>query len=85
MENVPVKFTIKDEMYHFLPDTEGTPIEVLSESTSPISGTTYPSTFIVKHPRSRIVCITLGHDGECHNLPTFRTMLKNAVNWAAGR
>ena len=37
-----------------------TPIEVLAQATSPKSGKTFPQVWIVKHPRSRVVCITLG-------------------------
>lgn len=85
MKGVPKNFAVTDELYHFIPDPNGAPIQVLSQSTSPITGTTYPSTFIVKHPKARIVCITLGHDGDCHNLPAFRTMLKNAIKWAANK
>jgi len=39
----------------------------------------------VKHPKSRIVCITLGHDGRAHELPEYQTLLKNAFQWAAGK
>ncbi|MHC4995406.1 MAG: ThuA domain-containing protein [Planctomycetota bacterium] len=84
MKGVPRSFELKDELYQYNVDPEGAPIEVLSSATSPVSGVTYPSTFIVQHPRARIVAITLGHDGDCHELPAFRKMLQNAVDWAAG-
>ncbi len=34
--------------------------------------------------KGRIVCITLGHDGASHELPAYRTLLRNAVAWARG-
>ena len=40
---------------------------------------------MVKHPKARIVGITLGHDARAHDLPAYQTLLKNAVQWAAGK
>jgi type 1 glutamine amidotransferase len=78
-------FKITDELYHLVPDPKGTPIEVLASATSPKTGKTFPQVFIVKHPKARIVGITLGHDAKAHDLPEFRKLLKQAVLWAAGR
>jgi type 1 glutamine amidotransferase len=85
MKGVPKSFKLKDELYHYNTAPDGADIEILSTATSPVSGTVYPSTFIVKHPQARIVAITLGHDGDCHELPAFRKMLTNAVRWAASK
>ncbi len=85
MAGLPEKFEIKDELYKQNVDSKGTAIEVLAQATSPHSGTTYPSVWITKHPKARIVCITLGHDGASHTLPQFRTLLKNSIKWAAGK
>ena len=85
MAGLPAKFKITDELYNFIPDPAGTPIEVLAQTTSPKSGKTFPQVWIVKHPKSRIVCITLGHDGRAHELPEYQTLLKNAFQWAAGK
>jgi type 1 glutamine amidotransferase len=82
---LPAKFKITDELYNFIPDPEGTPIEVLAQATSPKSGKTFPQVWIVKHPKSRIVCITLGHDGRAHDLPEYQTLLRNAFQWASGK
>jgi len=79
---LPKKFKITDELYYFTPDPAGTPIQVLAQATSPQNGKTYPQVWIVKHPKSRIVCITLGHDGKAHELPEFQTLLRNAAKWA---
>jgi putative membrane-bound dehydrogenase-like protein len=82
---VTERFKITDELYNFIPDPKGTPIEVLASATSPKSGKTFPQVFIVKHPKARIVGITLGHDAKAHDLPEFQKLLKQAVLWAAGK
>jgi len=50
-----------------------------------MSGKTFPSVWIVKHPHCRIVCIALGHDGRVHDLPAYKKLLVNAVNWVSER
>jgi len=85
MAGLPAKFKITDELYNFVPDPTATPIEVLAQTVSPKSGKTFPQVWIVKHPKSRIVCITLGHDGRAHDLPEYQTLIKNAFQWAAGK
>jgi type 1 glutamine amidotransferase len=83
MAGVPDSFKISDELYHFEPDKDGAAIEVLANARNLQSGKTYPSIWIVKHPKARIVCIALGHDGAAHELPAYQTILQNAVKWAA--
>ena len=83
MAGVPQSFKITDELYHFEPDKEA-PIEVLAYGKNIESGKTYPSVWTVKHPRARIVCIALGHDGAAHELPAYKTILQNALRWEAG-
>lgn len=85
MAGVPASFKITDELYYMLPDEAGTPIEVLATATSPKSGKTFPSVWIVKHPKARIACIAPGHDARAHDLPEYKKLLQNAVNWAAGK
>ena len=41
--------------------------------------------WVVKHPKSHIACIALGHDARAHDLPEFKQLLKNAAAWAAGK
>ena len=57
---------------------------MLATAKNLTNGKTFPSVWIVKHPKARIVCIALGHDGKAHDLPAYKTMLRNAVAWAAG-
>jgi len=85
LKEVPASFSISDELYHSKLDERGTPTQVLATARNPKTGDTYPSVWIVKHPKARIVCIALGHDGKAHELPAFETLLRNAVTWAAGK
>ena len=85
-KGVPASFRITDELYYFTPVPGGAPIEVLAQ-TSTAGGTKkeHPSVWVVKHPKARIAGIALGHDAKAHDLPAFKTLLENAVRWAAGR
>ena len=82
---VPTKFTLKDELYYFKPDPAGPGIEVLATASVPGSDTSFPSVFVVKQGRGRIAGLALGHDAESHELPAYQTLLRNAVQWAAGK
>jgi putative membrane-bound dehydrogenase-like protein len=85
MKDVPATFKITDELYYSKFETNGTPVQVLATAKNLTNGKTFPSVWIVKHPKARIVCIALGHDGKAHDLPAYKTMLRNAVAWAAGK
>lgn len=85
MKGVPAKFSIKDELYWFEPDPRGTPIKVLATAHSAARNKDFPQVFIVEHPKARVVGITLGHDGDAHNLPAYIQLLRNAVLWTAGK
>jgi type 1 glutamine amidotransferase len=85
MKGVPARFEIEDELYWFDRDPAGTAIEVLATSASPAKGREYPQVFVVRHPRARVVGITLGHDGRAHTHPAFVQLLRNAVLWAGGQ
>jgi type 1 glutamine amidotransferase len=84
MAGVPASFEIVDELYYFEPDAKGPPIEVLATAHSKAKDKTFPSVFVVKHPKARVVAITLGHDGRAHEHPAYQTLLRNAIQWAAG-
>ena len=85
MKGVPAAFNLADELYHSKIDEKGTPVEILATSRNLATAKTYPSIWIVKHPKARIVAISLGHDGKAHDLPAYQTILRNAVTWAAGK
>ena len=84
-EGLPPKFPISDELYHSEVDANGTAMEVLATATSPITGKTFASIWVVKHTKARIVCIAPGHDGKAHELAEFKTLLQNSIAWAAGK
>jgi len=83
MKGVTASFDIVDELYNHQPDPAGNPSEVLAESVSAKTGKTFPQVWVVKHPKARIIGITLGHDARAHDLPEFQTLLKNAVKWVS--
>lgn len=82
MKGVPAKFTLKDELYYYKVDPKGPGIQVLATAKSD-KPETYPSVFVVNHPKTRIVGIALGHDGESHELEAYQKMLINAIRWVA--
>lgn len=82
-KGVAVSFKLDDELYYFKPDAAGTPIEVLATAKAETSDKVFPSIFIVKYPKGRIVGIALGHDAKSHTIEPYQTLLRNAVTWAA--
>jgi len=85
LRGVPAKFTIKDELYWFEPDPQGTPIKVLATAHSPTKNKDYPQVFIVEHAKARVVGLTLGHDGDAHNHAAYIQLLRNAVLWCGNK
>ena len=83
MAGVPGTFRISDELYHFEPDAQGSAIHVLATGKNLETGKTWPVVWVTEHPKARIVCITLGHDGKAHDLPAYQAILKNSLRWAA--
>ena len=83
MKGVPVTFEITDELYYQKVDPRGPGIEVLATAYSKIKNDHYPSVFIIKHPKARVVGITLGHDGQSHSHEAYQTILKNALKWGS--
>jgi putative membrane-bound dehydrogenase-like protein len=84
-DGLPERFTIADELYWFKPDPSGLPIDVLATAYSEQKKETYPMIFVVKHPKARIVAITLGHDGKAHDHPAYKRLLQNALHWVAAK
>ena len=82
MKGVPATFRITDELYRWEKAEDGTAIEVLAVGRGLESGEAFPVVWIVKHPKTRIVANTLGHDGDAHGLPAYQTLLRNSMNWA---
>ncbi|MEQ9443190.1 MAG: ThuA domain-containing protein [Cyclobacteriaceae bacterium] len=76
-------FSLDDELYHYELDAAGPGIEVLAEASTEEGGQSYPSIFVVKHPKGRIVGFALGHDAASHDLPQYQQLLRNAIKWAA--
>ncbi len=85
VKGVAANFKITDELYYYKPDPAGTPIEVLASATSTQRPGDYPQVFVVKHPKTKIAGLTLGHDGRAHELEQYKTLLLNAVKWTSGK
>jgi type 1 glutamine amidotransferase len=84
-KNVPETFHLDDELYYQIPDESGSPIEVLATAKAATSDKIFPSIFIVKYPKGKIVGIALGHDAASHTIAPYQTILRNAVQWASGQ
>lgn len=82
-KGVEPKFTLKDERYYYKPDSTGPGVEVVASSSVAGSDQIFPSVFVVKHPKARIVGLALGHDAESHNIANYQTLLRNSVQWVA--
>ena len=84
MKGVPATFTINDEKYrHQI--TRKSDVEVLAVNAPDRGTEPFPSVWVVKDSKTRIVGITLGHDDKAHDNPAFKTLLINSVNWVANR
>ena len=81
MKGVPRNFRIIDELYRWEKDPAGTPIEVLAIGRGLESGEDFPVVWVVKHPKTRIVGNTLGHDEDAHGHPAYQAILKNSSKW----
>ncbi|MEJ7914082.1 MAG: ThuA domain-containing protein [Chitinophagaceae bacterium] len=82
-KGVQQRFTIKDERYYYNVDSTGPGREVLANNSVAGSDKIYPSVFVIKHPKARIVGIALGHDAPAHELLEYQLILRNAVEWAS--
>ena len=81
-KGLPTHFSLDDELYYFKVDTAGPGIEILANASN-AETEPFPSIFIVKNSKARIVGIALGHDAASHELEAYQTLIRNAVKWAA--
>ena len=84
VKGVPATFTFKEENYHseFQSNAKA---DVVAENNPDEAKIAHPSVWTVKDRKTRIVCITLGHDDAAHSSAPYKTILTNSVNWVAGR
>jgi hypothetical protein len=83
MQGVPSSFTIRDELYRFVPDPAGPAMTVLATAREAATGTVHPIVWTVRSPKGRIIVNTLGHDGEAHGHPAYQRILQNSLRWAS--
>ncbi|WP_176146127.1 ThuA domain-containing protein [Parapedobacter luteus] len=84
-QGVAQKFEFQDELYRHVPDPAARGIEVLVIGQSKETDAVYPVVYTVKHPKAKIVGITLGHDEHSHQHEAYKTLLINAVNWVSSK
>ena len=83
-EYFPAEFAYRDGSTTIRSSGSGASIAATAPTgQSPITGKTFPVVWITKHPKARIVCITLGHDGKAHEHPAYKMILQNSLKWAA--
>jgi hypothetical protein len=58
-------------------------VKVLLRSDDPTSDG--PVAWISPYPKSRVICIQLGHDHTAHDHPAYRDLVKSAILWAGRR
>lgn len=80
-QGVSPRFDFSDELYRHEFDPEGNSAEVLVIGQSIETDAVYPVVYTVKHPKAKVVGITLGHDEHSHEHPDYKTLLQNAVKW----
>jgi len=83
MKSVPATFKIYDENYRFAFDGRAK-VDLLAENAPDGGKNPLPSIWVVKDPKARIVCMTLGHDDKAHDNAAYKEILTNAVHWVAG-
>jgi type 1 glutamine amidotransferase len=81
-KGLPPHFALDDELYYFKVDAAGPGIQILANASNAQTDP-FPSIFIVKNPKAKIVGIALGHDAASHDLKAYKTLIRNAVTWAA--
>ncbi|MDX1952835.1 MAG: ThuA domain-containing protein [Verrucomicrobiota bacterium] len=82
---LPKTFKITDELYHFKSDAHGSEKEVVMVGKEIATGKTYPVAWITQHDKAKIVCTTLGHDGQAHQHEAFKKLLVNSAKWVGGQ
>ncbi len=82
-QGVAKRFDFIDELYRHQPDANGRGVEVLVIGQSNETDAVYPVVYTVKHPKAKIVGITLGHDEHSHEHEAYKALLVNSVKWVS--
>lgn len=81
INGVPEHFTIEDESYHFSYFQAKAQTTLIANKPDGKSTESHPALWIVKDPKTRIVCYTHGHDDQSHAHPAYKKIISNAVLW----
>ncbi|MBP7951000.1 MAG: ThuA domain-containing protein [Verrucomicrobiales bacterium] len=85
LNGVPPQFDIQDESYHTTLRQGAAStvlIENLPDGQNPDK---HPALWIVKDPKTRIVCYTHGHDDQAHANSAYQKIIANAVQWLGAK
>ena len=85
LTGLPPTFAFWDESYHVELDPTAAVTVLATNLPDDKTRKPHPSVWLVAHPKARIVCLSHGHDARAHDHPSYRRLLTNAVDWAAGR
>jgi type 1 glutamine amidotransferase len=95
-ERVPVRVAADHPITRGLPDWEMTDETYVMRAAEPDQGNTILLTtphdrsmrtlaWTRQHRESRVFCFQSGHDAQCWEHPSFRTVLQRGVPWCCGR
>jgi type 1 glutamine amidotransferase len=81
LDGITAPFDIRDEAYGGM---------WVSPKSQPLLETEHPlqtktMAWISPYPKARVVYIQLGHGSDAHRHPSYRRLVDNAMQWAAGR
>ena len=88
MKGVPAEFVINDESYNVeltRPDAAEVLGTIPRQTPKPGASDILPSVWIVRDPKTRIVCMALGHDEKSHDHPAYKQLLLNSLTWVANK
>lgn len=72
-----------DELYICL--TGDTPIKVLAQAKSVVTGQYHPMAFVLNYKKGRVFHLALGHDAKAIHVPGTAELIRRGVAWSAGR
>ncbi len=81
LQGVPASFSVTDELYRSERDNTFVPIEILAYGKSAHTPDRFPVVWTPQLKDGRVLVITLGHDGDAHQHPAFRALLRSGVEW----
>lgn len=85
LNGVPPHFTIQDESYHFKFFDGANSVTLIENKPDGQSPDAHPALWVVKDPKTKIVCYTHGHDDLSHANPAYQKIITNVVQWLGSK